>query len=98
MWNIYWSTDPINVHQVIWAYNTYMSFERHICGWHIFCSNMVTKCCSLLIFNGNVDYRRSVVGHNLQCGRHIHSGAYASNVECMYTHAPGHIVHYSEFI
>ena len=26
----------------------------------------------------------------VQCGRHICSGAYASNVKCMYTSAPGH--------
>ena len=26
----------------------------------------------------------------VQCGRHICSGAYIVNVECMYTSAPGH--------
>ena len=34
----------------------------------------------------------------VQCGRHICSGAYANNVKCMYTSAPGHIVDCSEFI
>ena len=34
----------------------------------------------------------------VQCGRHISSGAYASNVECLYSSAPGHIVDCIEFI
>ena len=35
---------------------------------------------------------------NLQHGRHICSGAYANNVECMYTSVPGHTIDYSRFI
>ena len=34
----------------------------------------------------------------VQCDRHICSGAYDSNMECMSTSVPGHIVHCSEFI
>ena len=34
----------------------------------------------------------------LQCGRHISSGACASNVEYMYTSTSGDIVHCIEFI
>ena len=32
----------------------------------------------------------------MQCGMHIWSGAYACNVKCMYTSAPGHIIDSSE--
>ena len=31
----------------------------------------------------------------VQCDMHNFSGAYVSNVECMYTNVPGHIVDYS---
>ena len=34
----------------------------------------------------------------VQCGRHICSGTYVSNVKCMYISAPGHIVNCIEFI
>ena len=34
----------------------------------------------------------------VQCGRHICSGAYVSNVKCMYTTSSGHIVDCSEYI
>ena len=34
----------------------------------------------------------------MQYDRHISPGAYANNVECMYTRAPGHTVDFSEFI
>ena len=33
----------------------------------------------------------------MQCGRHIGSWAYASNVKYMYSSAPGHIIDYSDF-
>ena len=45
-----------------------------------------------------VDYSRSALGHNAQYVRNICSREYASNVKCMYTSTPGHIVHCSEFI
>ena len=38
------------------------------------------------------------LGIYMQCGRHICSGALASNVKCMYTSAHGHIIDYSELI
>ena len=34
----------------------------------------------------------------VECSKHISSGAYASNVECVHTSAPGHTTHYIEFI
>ena len=34
----------------------------------------------------------------MQYGRYICSEAYASNVECIYSNGPGHIVHCLEFI
>ena len=34
----------------------------------------------------------------MQCGRPISSGAYANNVLCMYTSAPGHIIDCTELI
>ena len=34
----------------------------------------------------------------VQCGRHICSRVYASNVGCMFTGDPGHTVHCNEFI
>ena len=77
----------------------------HICCWHIFCSSVVNKCCSLLIFvlictviwGLYVDYSRSAVGHMCDVVS-IFSWAYASNIECMYTSAPGHFISCSEFI
>ena len=37
-------------------------------------------------------------GLHVECGRHICSGTYASNVKCMYTSPPVHIVHFNQFI
>ena len=37
-------------------------------------------------------------GTHVQCGRHITSGAYANNVQCMYASDHGHIFHWIEFI
>ena len=34
----------------------------------------------------------------VQCGRHISSGAYAYNMDCMYTSASGHIADCNGFI
>ena len=44
------------------------------------------------------DYSSNVGNIHVQCGRYICSGAYASNVECMYASASGHIFDFSEFI
>ena len=45
-----------------------------------------------------VDYSRSAVGHIMQCGGHICSGANANNVKFMYTSAFGHVIDCSDFI
>ena len=45
-----------------------------------------------------VDCSRIAVEIYLECGRSICSQAYASNVTCMYTSIPGHIIDCSEFI
>ena len=46
-----------------------------------------------------VGYSRNAVRHKyMLCGRHICSGAYAINVECVHTNVPGLIVLCSEFI
>ena len=34
----------------------------------------------------------------VHCGSHVCSGAYVSNVKCMYNCAPGHTVDCSEYI
>ena len=82
------------------ACSIFLVFEGHLCCWHIFCSSMVNKSYGLLIFNSCVHnvgsicrlhYKCSVTF--VQCNRHICSGIYASNVECMYTSAPGHITY-----
>ena len=54
MWHKYCHTSPIDSFQIILAYGVHMAFEGHICVWHIFCSKMVYKCCSLLNFGGCV--------------------------------------------
>ena len=66
---------------------------------------MINKHCSVLIYVECVQYcwvpMLTTVEVQwdiyVQCGRDICSRAYASNVECMYTSVPGHIVH-SKFI
>ena len=37
-------------------------------------------------------------GIHMQCGRHVYSGAYVSNMKCFYTNAPGHIIDCIEFV
>ena len=97
MWHKYLHISPINTLLVIWVCGIYMTFERHTCGWSIFCSLVVKinievywflmKLCS------NV---RSIIF--VQCGSDVCLGAYARNVDCMHTHAPGDIVLSSEII
>ena len=36
-------------------------------------------------------------GMYMQCERHIYSGPYGNNVECIYTAVPGHTISCSEF-
>ena len=38
------------------------------------------------------------VNIDVQCGRHIFSGAFANNVKCMYTSVCGYTVHSSDFM
>ena len=45
-----------------------------------------------------VDYSSSAVGCTCSMWQADISEAYANNVKCMYTSAPGHIVDCSEFI
>ena len=54
MCHVYWQVPPISACQVIWAYALFIVFEGHICIWHMFCSSMVNKWCSLLIFDERV--------------------------------------------
>ena len=80
----------------IWGAHLFMAHVLQQCG----------KCCSILIFDGYV--QNCVVciwttiegqwGISVQCGRHIQSGEYVSNVKYMYTSAPGHIIDCIEFI
>ena len=70
MWHVYWHASPIDSCQVILASAIYMTFERHICYWYIFCSSLVKQCCRLVLFDLcvqycgiYVDYSRSTVGH-----------------------------------
>ena len=44
----------LNAPQVMWSYGIKIAFKGHICGWDIFCISMINKCCSSLIFHGNV--------------------------------------------
>ena len=73
-----------------------MAFEGHICCWHIYGNSMVNESFSILFVllinaamcSPYIDFSSSAVGITyMHCGRHICSGAYASNVKCMYTGA-----------
>ena len=52
MWLACWCTLPFTGCQVIKAYDIFMAFEGNIYCWHIFCSGMVNKHCSVVIFGG----------------------------------------------
>ena len=45
-----------------------------------------------------IDYSRNAVVHNVQCCRHIYSGAYVSNVKYISINVPGNIVDCIGFI
>ena len=86
MWHEYWHTTLINVHQEIWECGIFIAVKGNICCCHIFCGNMVNKCCSLLILM----YACSNIGLYVdyiyvKCDRHICSATYASHMENMYT-------------
>ena len=88
MWQLYWHTSPIDTHQVIWAYTCHLrcifvpeTYFAVVClifvavYWFLvdMCRN-VGSICTL---------QHNYSGTHLQCGRHICSGVYANNVECM---------------
>ena len=88
------------------AFGIYVAFEGHIGGWDIFSSRIVNKCCILLIFMdmcytvGSIYRLHEKYSGTYMCnvaGRFV-CGAYANNVNCMYTSASGHIFDCSEFI
>ena len=51
-----------------------------------------------VIYSIYVDCSRSAVGHTCAIWQAYLLGAYSSNVKCMYTGAPGHIIDCSGFI
>ena len=89
---VYIETLPIDAHQVILTYGIYVVFKGHIC-----CCIKVTF---LVIFTGIFTIVGSLCRLHLQvqwdilvqCGRPTCKGAYGSNVKCMYTSVPGHII------
>ena len=66
------------------------------CTVNQFCSLLILTCT--VMWGLYVDYHKSVVNYLSKCGRHIFSGAYVSNVKCMYTIAHGDIVDCIEFM
>ena len=46
----------------------------------------------------NVGYVQMQWEIYVKCGRHICSGAYISNIRCIYTSTPAHIIDCIEFI
>ena len=81
-----------------------LAFEGHICCWHIFCSSIVNVvvywfllhvCIYGIHMRATVEVQWDI---HMQYGRYNCSEAYVSNVECVHTSVPGHIVDCSEFI
>ena len=95
----------ISVHEVVDICGIYLTFEGHVCWWHIYGNSMVIKSCNLLYFwlehvviwDLYVDYSICAEGYNMQCGRHICSGEYASNMKCMHSSASVHIIDCIDF-
>ena len=82
-----------------------MQFEEQICCYDMYYSGMVNEYWILLFMNYFCTnlvfiYTTIAVQWNIyeQCSRHICSGSYASNVKCMFTSVPGHIIDCSDFI
>ena len=72
IWHMYWHTSSTNIRWVIWVYCIQNVFQGHICCWHIFCSGLVNKCCSLLIAWWFVQYYGVYVGYIRSTVEHRH--------------------------
>ena len=98
MWHIYWHISPIDVHQVIWAYEIYMWHLRSVSVPGTFCSSLVIYVAVywfLMNLCRNLDFIcRLQWKHN---GAHMYyvTGIFvqgdASNVVCMHASGHGHI-------
>ena len=51
-----------------------------------------------IMWSQYLGYSKNAVEHTCAHGKYICSGTYASNVECVYSSAPGCIVDCSEFM
>ena len=104
IWHIYWHTSPADALQVIWACDILWHF-RSIFVYHIYFSVVwliygefdwfLMNVCRNVSCICRLQYKCS--GTHVQCGRHICSWEFSSNVECMHASGHGLIVHCIEF-
>ena len=92
----------ICVHEVSGIFFICMAFGGHICCWYMYANSMVNKFLFYLLCAVMWVYMYTTLlvewDIQLQFGRNISSGAYASNVKCKYTNACGGNVDCTEFI
>ena len=102
---VFWCISVIFAHEVLCIYDISMAFEGHNCWWHIHGYSMLNKSCSFFLFwlvysvmfSSHVECSISPVGHAYGMWQAYFPGAY-SNVNCIYSSAPGCIVHCSKLI
>ena len=99
-WGICSDICLISTHDAIGICGIYVTFEGHVCCWHIYGNSMVNKsllfCFVLLVcavmWGLYVDYSISTWEQICTVLHACLLWAYASNVKCMYTSVCAHIV------